>query len=76
MTETDVRVGDILVMKKPHPCGGERLRVLRVGMDFRLRCEPCGHEWMISRQKAEKNIKRVERAGEEGTDGNGSPERR
>lgn len=61
----DVRVGDILTMKKAHPCGGARFRVLRIGMDFRLRCETCGHELMLPRVRAEKNIRGVERAAEE-----------
>ncbi len=58
----DIRVGDKLTMKKQHPCGGATFSVLRIGMDFRLRCDTCGHEMMIPRQKAEKNIRRVERA--------------
>lgn len=57
----DIRVGDMLTMKKQHPCGGTRFSVLRIGMDFRLRCETCGHEMMIPRLKAEKNIRKVER---------------
>jgi len=60
----DVRVGDRLIMKKKHPCGGDRFAVLRVGMDFRLRCEGCGHEFMAPRHKIERNVKRVERGGE------------
>ena len=55
----DVRVGDILVMKKPHPCGGTRLSVLRSGMDFKLQCEKCGHLVEVPRSKAEKNIKQI-----------------
>ena len=55
----DVRVGDTLVMKKEHPCGEKRWRVLRTGADFRLRCKGCGHELMIPRHKAEKNIREV-----------------
>ncbi len=58
----DIRLGDILVMKKPHPCGEKKWKVLRVGADFRLRCTGCGHELMIPRFKAEKNIRSVERA--------------
>ncbi len=61
----DIRVGDILTMKKNHPCGGARFRVLRIGMDFRLRCETCGHEVMLPRIKAEKNLRAVERTAEE-----------
>ncbi len=57
----DIRVGDVLTMKKTHPCGGATFSVLRIGMDFRLRCETCGREMMIPRLKAEKNIRKVER---------------
>ncbi len=59
----DIRVGDVLVLKKNHPCGGSRFLVLRVGMDFRLRCQTCGREMMIPRVKAEKSIRAVERPG-------------
>lgn len=55
----DVQVGDILEMKKPHPCGSKNWLVLRVGMDFKLRCQGCGHEVMLPRVKAEKNIKKL-----------------
>ncbi|MFR6377113.1 MAG: DUF951 domain-containing protein [Oscillospiraceae bacterium] len=51
----DVQVGDILVMKKEHPCGTKQWLVLRSGMDFRLRCTGCGHELMLPRSKAEKH---------------------
>ncbi|MBE6766645.1 MAG: DUF951 domain-containing protein [Clostridia bacterium] len=57
----DVRVGDILKMKKKHPCGSDSFSVLRVGMDFKIRCNGCGHEVMVPRVKVEKNIKRIER---------------
>ena len=66
----DIRLGDILVMKKPHPCGEKKWLVLRTGADFRLRCMGCGHEVMIDRFKAEKNIKQVIR--ESSTDSSGS----
>lgn len=55
----DVRVGDILTMKKNHPCGGNQMSVLRSGMDFRLKCLNCGHEVMVPRAKIEKNIKKI-----------------
>ncbi len=55
----DVRIGDVLLMKKNHPCGGTKFVVLRSGMDFKLRCEKCGHEIEIPRSKAEKNIKQI-----------------
>ena len=57
----DVRLQDILVMKKPHPCGSDRWLVLRTGMDFRLRCCGCGHEVLLPRSKAEKSIKKIVR---------------
>ena len=63
----DISVGDILVMKKNHPCGSNRFLVLRVGMDFKLRCQGCGHELMLPRSKAEKNIRKILRTGEEET---------
>lgn len=54
-----ISVGDMLEMKKQHPCGEKRFLVLRSGMDFRLRCLKCGREFMIPRTKAEKNIKNI-----------------
>ena len=66
MSEMDVRVGDVLRMKKPHPCGSLEFTVLRVGMDFKIRCNGCGREGMIPRLKSEKNIKKILRPeGEE-----------
>ncbi len=55
----DVQVGDILKMKKQHPCGSSEWEVLRIGADFRLKCCGCQHMVMISRVKAEKNIKEI-----------------
>ena len=60
----DVRVGDVLRMKKPHPCGSLEFDVLRVGMDFRIRCRACGREIMLPRLKCEKNIKKILRPQE------------
>ena len=59
----DGKIGDILLMKKNHPCGSARFVVLRSGMDFKLRCEKCGHEVEVPRSKAEKNIKQIIREG-------------
>ena len=52
-------LGDVIELKKQHPCGSDRWLVLRTGMDFRLRCCGCGHEVMLPRSKAEKNIKKI-----------------
>lgn len=57
----DIRVGDKLTMKKPHPCGTKDWLVLRIGADFRLRCLGCGHEVMVERFKIEKNIRNITR---------------
>ena len=60
----DIRVNDILTMKKVHPCGEKRWLVLRTGMDFKLRCLGCGHEVIGPRSKFERNIRTVERKDE------------
>ena len=57
----DIQIGDILVMKKNHPCGSNRWLVCRTGADFRLKCQGCGHELMTPRFKAEKNVKNIEK---------------
>ena len=51
----------MLVMRKAHPCGSREWKVLRTGMDFRLKCLGCGHEVLIVRGKAEKNIREIKR---------------
>jgi hypothetical protein len=58
----DIQLNDILTMKKPHPCGEKRWQVLRTGADFRLRCLGCGHEIMVARFKAEKNIRSISKS--------------
>ena len=55
----DLRIHDKVELKKTHPCGSRQWLVLRVGMDFKLRCQGCGHELMTPRAKAEKSIKKV-----------------
>jgi len=60
----DIQVGDIITMKKPHPCGGYKWAVLRTGMDFRIRCEGCGREVMRPRVTVERSLKTCERNGE------------
>lgn len=58
-------MNDELMMKKPHPCGNRRFLVLRVGMDFKIRCMQCGREVMVPRKKVEHNIKEVIRESRE-----------
>ena len=60
----NLRLHDRVVLKKPHPCGSFQWEILRVGMDIKLRCLGCGHELMLPRSKAEKNIRKVFREGQ------------
>ncbi|MBD5083129.1 MAG: DUF951 domain-containing protein [Clostridiales bacterium] len=55
----DLNLHDILIMKKPHPCGCKEFELLRLGVDYKLKCTKCGREVMVPRIKAEKNIKGV-----------------
>lgn len=55
----DIGVGDILKLKKAHPCGSHEWMVLRIGADFRLKCMGCGHQIMTPRKQVEKNIKQI-----------------
>ena len=55
----NVQVGNRVEMKKSHPCGGKTFEILRVGMDFRIKCENCGREVMVPRNKIEKNIRKI-----------------
>ena len=60
-----IRVGDVITMKKKHPCGCDRFTVLRIGADFRIKCLECGREVMLERVKVEKNIRKLSREGAE-----------
>lgn len=61
----DVRVGDVIEMKKPHPCGSKSFNVHRVGIDFRIECTVCGREVMVPRTKIERSIKKIIRKEQE-----------
>ena len=52
-------VGDIIRMKKPHPCGSHEWEILRTGADFRLKCTGWGHQIMVSRKLVEKNTRQI-----------------
>ena len=52
-------VGDVIRMKKPHPCGSHEWEILRVGADFRLKCMGCGHQIMVPRKLVEKNTRQI-----------------
>ena len=55
----DINVGDIVKLKKQHPCGSKEWEVLRIGADFRLKCKGCDHQIMIARRDVEKNVREV-----------------
>lgn len=53
----DLKVGDIIKMKKSHPCGNNLWEIMRTGMDIRLKCKGCGHQVMLPRKQVEKNFR-------------------
>lgn len=59
MEQSELKVGDIVEMKKVHPCGGKNWKVLRVGVDFKFECMTCGHVIMVERPKALKMVKNL-----------------
>lgn len=52
-------VGDIVKLKKAHPCGSKEWEILRVGADFRLKCMGCGHQVMMARPSVEKSTRGI-----------------
>lgn len=59
-------VGNVVELKKPHPCGSKQWEVMRVGADFRIKCLGCGHQVMLPRNKFEKSVRKMI----SGSDGN------
>lgn len=55
----DIQVGNIVRLKKQHPCGSHEWEVLRIGADFRIKCSGCGHQIMIPRKTLEKSVKEI-----------------
>lgn len=53
----DFQIGDVIKMKKAHPCGENRWEITRVGMDFRLKCQGCGRMVMLPRKQVEKGFR-------------------
>lgn len=53
----DFELGNIIKLKKSHPCGSNEWEILRIGMDFRLKCLGCGHQIMLERKLVEKNFR-------------------
>ncbi|HIW33221.1 MAG TPA: DUF951 domain-containing protein [Candidatus Paenibacillus intestinavium] len=63
MERKQFELGDIVLMKKVHPCGSSEMEVIRMGMDIRMKCVGCGHSILIPRAKFEKNMRKVVRQG-------------
>lgn len=59
--EMKYEVGDVVKLKKKHPCGSFEWQILRVGADFRLKCEGCGHQIMVPRKTVERNTKELKK---------------
>ncbi|MBO5313640.1 MAG: DUF951 domain-containing protein [Clostridia bacterium] len=61
-----ITVGDILELKKPHPCGEHAFKVLRVGSDIKISCVGCGRALILERVKLEKMIKCIKNSDKGG----------
>lgn len=65
MVDKDYALNDIVEMKKPHPCGENRWKIIRMGMDIRIKCQGCDHSVMIPRREFTKKLKRILQKAEE-----------
>jgi hypothetical protein len=54
---SDVQVGDVVRLRKPHPCGGYDWQVVRIGADIGLKCQTCDHRVLLTRREFEKRVK-------------------
>ncbi len=59
MDEKIFNLSDIVEMKKPHPCGTNRWKIIRLGMDIRIKCEGCAHSVLIPRKEFTRKMKKV-----------------
>lgn len=66
-------LGDVLVLRKPHPCGSLRWSVVRLGADIGIECETCHRRVLLPRAYLERRVKQVERAGGRQAGANGAP---
>ncbi len=55
----EYKIGSIVIMKKQHPCGENKWKVIRVGVDVKIKCTKCGREIMLSSLDFEKKLKKV-----------------
>lgn len=59
MEKKEFDLQDVVEMKKPHPCGTNRWRIIRMGMDIRMKCEGCGHSVMLPRREFTRKLKKI-----------------
>ncbi|MGG0666526.1 DUF951 domain-containing protein [Viridibacillus arvi] len=59
MEEKKFELGDVVEMKKQHPCGTNEWKIIRMGADIRIKCEGCQHSVMIPRREFEKKLKKI-----------------
>lgn len=64
MERKQFQLGDVVQMKKQHPCGTNEMEIIRMGMDIRIKCVGCQHSVMVPRAKFEKKMKKVIRSAE------------
>lgn len=64
MQNKDFALYDIVEMKKPHPCGVNRWKVIRLGADIRIKCEGCGHSVMLPRRRFVQKLKKILEKGD------------
>ncbi|WP_210367596.1 DUF951 domain-containing protein [Bacillus sp. REN3] len=57
--EHEFQLNDVVEMKKPHPCGTNKWRIIRLGMDIRIKCEGCQHSVLIPRKEFTRKVKKV-----------------
>ena len=65
MAKKDFQLNDVVEMKKPHPCGENRWKIIRLGADIRIKCQGCGHSVMLPRREFSKKVKKVIEHAEE-----------
>jgi hypothetical protein len=54
-----IEIGDVVRLKKPHPCGGYLWQITRTGADIRIKCLSCGHQVLLPRVKLERRIREI-----------------
>ncbi|AMB99348.1 hypothetical protein AWM75_04740 [Aerococcus urinaehominis] len=59
MVSKEYGLADIVEMKKPHPCGENAWKIIRMGADIRIKCQGCGQPVMMPRREFEKKMKKV-----------------